>query len=664
MQPNPFLTVLKIAAFAVLAFLVGVSSCQKANLEDKVSRLDSSVAGLARAVEDLERTIRRGGLPSTGTTGPAVKGPEERRRELDASASPSKPLGTPGRYKDFLGTDPDDPEYPPQAAKWDQGEIGRWFGSEPKGFNFIIENSADITNYIEQYVADSPASRQWKNPSLWKPAVCWRVEVSPDYREYTLFLRDDVLWHEPAVDLSKYPHLQGRHPVTANDVKFTLDIIRNPQTDCAALRGYYTDVEDVKVVDDHTVVVRWSKTVYHSIAFTLGLVLTPEFLYAYGEDGRRFPDVTIGQSFNEHFYNRVGCIGCGPYRFVSYEPGQRIILERFEDWYGVHDGVRYPIRRHRYLIYPDAVTNLLKIQAGEVELSGLNAPQWRSQVLENTDPNSPFVNGQIRHFILKSANYAYFGWRNTHPLFKDKTVRKALSYACNRDEICQKIFLGRFRPMSSPVYPDSPEADPDIQPMPFDLTEAARLLDEAGWKVNASSGLREKVVDGATKSFEFTLYWPGPSPDFEAALNQYKNDLLRVGVKMNTQSMEWAVYQKKLHDREFDACSLLWATNGWEHDFDQIWHSRGIKDPGSSNYIEFSNPEVDRLSDELRTTMDPQERIQKVRRIGRILYEEQPYCFFAWQNSFTVHRSYVKNVEGHLYKMRPVLRTFPMWIER
>ena len=104
--------------------------------------------------------------------------------------------------------------------------------------------------------------------------------------------------------------------------------------------------------------------------------------------------------------------------------------------------------------------------------------------------------------------------------------------------------------------------------------------------------------------------------------------------------------------------------HGWDHDFDQIWHSRGIQDPGSSNHIEFSNPEVDRLSDALREEMDLGKRIEMVRRIGRILYEEQPYCFFGWRNEFGVNRTYVKNVQEAEFRPRPFLRTFPMWIAR
>jgi peptide/nickel transport system substrate-binding protein len=659
MQSNPILTVLKILAFAVLAFVVGVSSCQKDNLEAKVSALDQTVASLSKDVQDVRRTLERGG----GRAGSAVDTRPQRpsRAALDASIDPARPVGTPGRYKDFLSEDPD-PEVPPEAAAHTEGELSIWFGPEPKGFNFVTENDAGITNYVEQYVSDAPAGRHWRDPSRWKPGVAWRIEVSPDFREYTMFLRDDVRWHRPKVDLRRYKHLDGDHFVTAADIKFTLDIIRNPQTDCAPLRGYYTDVEEVRVIDPHTVVVRWAKAMHHSIAFTVGLGLMPEFLYAFDENGERYPEATIGQSFNNHWFNRVGFCGCGPYEFAQYESGQRIVLDRFDDWYGANDGLKYAIRRLKLLIFPDGVTNEIKITAGEIRVGALNAPQWKNNILDNKDPNSPYVDGRILHKVTKGADYAYFGWKNSHPLFRDRNVRRALALACNREQICRDIFLGRFTPMASPVYPESPEADPDVKPLPFDLAESKRLLDGAGWALNPATGLREKVVDGERKTFEFTLLWPGPSPDFEAALNQYKNDLLSVGVKMNPQSMEWAAYQKKLQDREFEACSLLWATNGWEHDFDQIWHSRGIQDPNSSNHIEFKNDEVDRLSDELRVTMDPAKRVAMVRRIGRLLYEEQPYCFFGWRNAFTVWWSDVKNVTEHEYKMRPFRRFFPMYV--
>ncbi len=360
MQQSPLLTLFKALAFLALAFLVGVSTCQKANVEDKLTSLERSVSDQSRAVEDLARAIRMGG-GAQGPSRPAETGPSD--AELDRHADPSRPLGTPGRYVNYLSEDPF-PEIPPESADHVDGVTGQWYGPEPKGFNFVTENEGGLTQDIETYVGGTAAVRHVEDPSRWAPSLCRRIEVSPDFKEYTLFFRRDAVWHEPPVDLGRYPHLAGRHMVTAKDYAFTLAVILNPQTDCAPLRGYYRDVEDVTVVDDYTVVVKWKKTLFHSISYTLGMTVMPEFVYAYGEDGRRFPDATLGQSFNDHFLNRVGVVGCGPYRFVSFESGQRIVLERFEEWYGIRDGKHYPIRRRRLLVFPDPVTNLLKIEGG------------------------------------------------------------------------------------------------------------------------------------------------------------------------------------------------------------------------------------------------------------------------------------------------------------
>ena len=171
------------------------------------------------------------------------------------------------------------------------------------------------------------------------------------------------------------------------------------------------------------------------------------------------------------------------------------------------------------------------------------------------------------------------------------------------------------------------------------------------------------MIEGQSTPFEFKLYWPGPNPEFQSALDHFKNDLLKIGIRMVPQSVQWAQFQKDLNDRKFKAFSLLWALGGWEHDFGQIWHSDGIEDTGSSNYIEFDNPELDELQDKLRTLMDPKERVEAIHRIGRILYEEQPYTFFGWSNSFRAYWTRVHGLEENPYFIRPLWRTFPLWMD-
>jgi peptide/nickel transport system substrate-binding protein len=667
MQSNPLLTVLKAAAFAVLALLVFLSFWQKTHVEDQVAKLSSDVSVLSDRISENTRMLgelkHSGGIAvSAGSPGGGTARLDD--AALDASPDPSKPPGTPGRYRNFLKPDPD-PEVDPASAGHKDGDIGLQYGPEPKNFNVLIEHTAPLQENLEKNVCDAPAEEHWKNPYDYRPALCPRVEVSPDLREFTLFFRRGALWHTPALDLTKYPHLGGTHYVTAKDYKFTLDIINNPQSDCAPLRSYYSDVESVTLVDDYTLIVRWKKSVFHSIQYTLTRAVIPEFLYAFGEDGKRFPDETIGQQFNDHFYNKVGVCGCGPYRMTSYEKGAWIHLDRFEDWYGIREGLHYGLKRVHLLIYRDAEVLFAKFQKGEVGISGMGTFHWKAKVLDNKDPTSPWVDGRILPYKGLRPSYMYFGWKFTHPLFSDKRVRKALTLACNREEIIEKILLGHYRVMSVPVFPESRQADPNLKPLPFDLKAAAALLDEAGWMLDTKTGVRTKVIDGQPKRFEFDLmHMTGGGSEQEAIIAYYKNDLLSIGVVMNPKPQEFAEFVNRAQDRRFEALLGVWGTEPWDHDFDQLWHSRHITEPASSNYIEFSNPDVDRLSDELRDEIDISKRAEKVRAVARILHEEQPCTFFGWAVAFGARWSWLKNTIEHTYKMRPFIRPKPMWVDK
>jgi peptide/nickel transport system substrate-binding protein len=702
MEQSPFAGYVKATMFALLAFGVLLTLWQRSKMEDKIVQLDRSVAkmdeslreqrddtrSLARSMDELRgsndamvRLLTEGGARvATGgveqPTGPArvVEPPRDKpagwgwhlNAALDKDLDPSRPLGTPGRYKNFMTPDP--------AGSWAaanppnrNGVLNLPFGAEPKGFNALLENDASLSDYVELYIYDAVGNRHWKRPSAFSqaPGLCWRVEASPDYKEYTLFFRRDAYWHEPPLDVRKYPHLAGKHPVTAHDLKFTVDIINDGQSNCAPLRSYYKDCS-VEVIDDYTAVVRWTQTLFHSLSWTFNGYIMPRFVYAYDEGGREYPKESVGQIFNDHWFDllRVGPVGNGPYRFVRYEPNKFIDLERDDDWYGFKDSPLFAVREQHLRIYRESEIPMNWGRAGELDIFGLNSTRYREWVLEETDPKSPFKDGRITTYKAPNTGYIYFGWKNTDPLFKDKRVRQAMTYACNREEICKKIFLGRYEPMTSPVYPASEEADPDLKPLPFDLDKARQLLEEAGWKINPNTGIREKEVQGRMIPFSFQLNWPGPEPDSENCINQYKNDLISIGIKMEPLSTEWAQFQKDLHDRKYNAFTLLWVVPGWEHDFDQIWNSRGIQDPGSSNYVEFSNPELDRLSDELRTLMDPQKRVEHVHRIGRILYEEAPYTFFGWRRIFRAYHAHVKGVEENPFYTRPLMRIFPFWVVR
>jgi peptide/nickel transport system substrate-binding protein len=94
---------------------------------------------------------------------------------------------------------------------------------------------------------------------------------------------------------------------------------------------------------------------------------------------------------------------------------------------------------------------------------------------------------------------------------------------------------------------------------------------------------------------------------------------------MKIATAEWAVFTKRVHDRDFDACSMLWGDTDVESDPYQVWHSSQIE--GGSNFVGFSHPVADELIERARTEFEASQRSALYRELGRILYDEQPYMW-------------------------------------
>ena len=610
---------------------------------------------LASQIERLVGEIRSGRLRAAG----AGTGPAEPRDDVLHPEVPN-----------FL--EPHDFSGPGAEATRDGTLIRGWSTGDPKGFNPITENSAYLGTLIENYVGASVARRMpWTDPDRWYDDLAWRVEVTDDSREFTIYLRPGVTWHVPSgVDLDdpRYAWLRGEHELTARDLAFTLDMILNPQVQNGALKNYYAELESWKAIDDHTFVVRWKKKLYLNIESTLGIAPIPEFLFAYEEDGTRIPDSTLGLKFNQHWYNNKGFVGAGPYRMASYEPGAQIRLVRSEAYHGP----RPPIREIVYPIFTDPSHGLLKLKARDLILGQLLPSQYREEILRwdgvpagERPANSPFLNGDIRCETHLRPAYNYLGWNADKPIFADRRVRRAMTLALDRDGIIENIYVGLAELAIGPFLSTSPYNDPDVQPLAFDLDRARALLAEAGWLDTDGNGLLDKDLDpddtDPTRTpFEFTMLTVSGRPELLSAMEIFRDNLLAVGVRMGIESVEWSLMIKRMDEKQFDAFTGGWLM-GWEGDPFQLWHSSQADVPKGSNRVGFRNAEADALIEALRETFDREERIRMFRRLHRIIYDEQAYTFFYVPKSVTCWWKEVKGVR--FAKVRPMTNTLPWWVD-
>jgi ABC-type transport system substrate-binding protein len=635
---------------ALVVILLVIVMLQMHNLEERFISQGQQLRALGEATDRL----KSGRAASSQAAGPSA-GDE---------IPPGVKLLHP-EVENFLK--PADTHWPPTGATTN-GVLGRGFEyGDPKGFNPLLENSGISYELIQNYcLAQLGRRNYWTDPDIYHPELAWRLEITDDAKEFTAYLKRGAKWHPASgVNLAdpKYAWLRGEHEVTANDLAFTLELLKNPQVQSGHWNNYYAGVESWKVVDDYTFVIRWKKKEYMNLTNSVELWPTPRFLYGFDEGGKPYPKETLGLRFNQHFYNNKGFMGAGPYRMASYEPGVKITLERFEDYVGEKPAIQKLV----YPIYNDLKQTLLKLRAHEIGVGELMPGQYREEIFEyekagKKPANSPFFDGRIECQKIKRPAFSYVAWNAARPMFADKRVRRAMTHAFDRQRIIDNVYVGLASMAVGPYPSDSPNNDPDIKPIPFDLEAAKKLLAEAGWADTDGDGLLDKELhagDGKRSPFEFRLNWVAGQKELESTAKIFAEDLLKIGVKMQVEPLEWSLLQKRKDERQFDAVTLSWMLT-WVTDLYQIWHSSQADLPKGSNAVGFRNKEADKIIEELRITFDKDARIRLLRAFHRLVHEEQPYTFFLSRKKVYCNWNDVKNV---IYsKDWPIENSFPWWV--
>jgi peptide/nickel transport system substrate-binding protein len=609
----------------------------------QVNRTERRIIDMERRVVSIERAIESGALSSASSSGPigGIFGVPTPPAATSALQDPAN----------MLRLDPM-PVLPPDAKQG--GTLFVHMGSNPKGFNVLAENGADVQELYE-YVSSALIRRQRSDPSKWDPEFAYSMVTPDDGLTYIFKLRQDFVWQKPIVDDPEaYAWLDGEHKVTAHDVKFMLDMVMNDQvTGSAPLRSYYEQLESYRVVDDYTFEIKFSAKEYSQRSVALpALMPIPEFLYAYDSFGERYEPEILGQKFQNHWYKLA--IGCGPYQMTEYESGVKIVLER---------NPAYPLGGNAfeevvYRILPDQNAPPRMLRTKELHLAHLQPGQYRTEVL-NGDPSSPFKNGELTAGEWWTHSYFYIGWNIRKPLFADKRVRQAMSHAFNGDKMLDEVFLGLGERCTGPMPTFLPYYDKSVPGYAFDLDKAIALLEEAGWVDTNDDGIRDKMLDGVRKEFVFDLVVYGNSDEYTTLGSIFSEDLAQIGVKMNVRPMEWSLLLKNVNDREFDAVTLAWVSSP-DVDFNQIWHSSQADTPKSSNHVGFKNAEADAIIEEMKTAFEYRDRVTLAHRFHNLLHEEQPYTFFYTRKRAGYWQPELSNVQ--FAKTRPYKNHEPWFL--
>ncbi len=415
-------------------------------------------------------------------------------------------------------------------------------------------------------------------------------EVSDDNLTITFHLKKGVRFHDGA-------------PLTARDVEFTYRVTMDPNT-LTAYRGDFEPVDSVEVLDDHTLRVRY-KEPFAPALISWGAAVLPRHLL----EGKDINTSELGRH----------PVGTGPFRFVEWTTGQRIVLERNPDYFDLDPdtGMRLPyFDRYVFRIIPDLGVQFNELLAGKIDMMGLKPLQWVRQT------ESERFRSQYNKYKYLANAYTYLGYNLEKPMFQDVRVRRALTHAIDKNEIVEGVLLGLGVPATGPYKPGTWVYNPDVPKYPYDPEKAKALLAEAGWTDTDGDGVLDK--DG--QPFRFTVLTNQGNDQRLKSAEIIQQRLKAVGVEIEIRVLEWAAFINEfVKPGKFDAVILGWTITQ-DPDLYDVWHSSKAV-PGGLNHTHYRNPEVDDLLVRARKTFDREERKRLYDRFQEILAEDQPYTF-------------------------------------
>ncbi len=484
--------------------------------------------------------------------------------------------------------------------------------TEPEHGGRMVESMlGDATNMIGMLATDAGshtiASKIYVSPLKYDknikivPYACESFETLEGGRLLCFKLREDIRWFD------------GK-PLTARDVEFSYLLMTDPDTPTAYGADYHS-VKSFTVTGPYSFEVRYDEPFAPALENWMLDILPKHALE--------------NENLMDTKYSREP-LGAGPYKLKEWKTGQQIVLEANPDFFL---GQPY-IDELVYRIIPDQATQFMELKAGGLDLLSLTPMDYVFQT------SSKWWRENFSKYEYYASGYTFLGFnlRPEHPLFSDVRVRRAVSHAINRQEVVDGVLLGLGVPANGPYKPDSWAYNPEVKPVAYDPAKSLKLLAEAGWVDSDGDGWLDR--DGV--QFSFTILTnQGNAQRIKTAII-IQERLKQVGIKVQVRTVEWATFLNEFVDPgRFDAIILAWSSPP-DPDIHAVWHSEANP---RLNFMRYSNPEVDKLLDQGRSTLDQEQRKRIYWKVQEILAEDQPYCFLYVAKSLPIVHQRIQGIE-------------------
>ena len=426
------------------------------------------------------------------------------------------------------------------------------------------------------------------------PELAESYQVSGDGVTYTFTLRQ-ATFHDGS-------------PVTAADVKATFDGML-AATSRATYKGELSIIQGVEAVDAHTV------------RFTLGHVFAPFVHYLALPESAILPKAWLEKNAGNA---NAPPIGAGPFRFVNWSRGREILVQKFPGYYKPG---KPALDEVHYVFTAADDTRVNALRAGDVDI--IEYVPWKDIPTLKADKNIR-LESTVGPFMMLQFNTKF------EPFSKPE-VRQAIAYAINRDVIINTAFNGIGTPIFGLAIPKGyPGYSPAIDNyFSYDPAKAKELLAKAGYP----NGFKARLL--ATSQYGYHM---------NTAI-AIKSELAKVGITADLDLPDWAGRGAKNNSGDYDFIVAGTAGDITDADWLSNFYYGGKNLVRMNNSPYFDDPEINRLLDSGRATLDEAQRVKIYEAFGQRALQLSPFVHLMWRDQSYALRSTVTgftNMPGFL----------------
>jgi peptide/nickel transport system substrate-binding protein len=434
-----------------------------------------------------------------------------------------------------------------------------------------------------------------------EPWLAESWEVSPDFTEYTLKLREGVTFHDGTM-------------MDAEAIKFNWD--RMIEIGRGSSYLYLDTVEECEVIDDYMVRFKLNGSLPHWLHTLAGVwsfrPQSPAWLKEHEVDG------DMGQQWaTDH-----EC-GTGPYVLEEWTHDDRAVLAKYDDYWQGWEGSH--VEKAIIKFVPEGSTQRLMLESGELDIVF-------SRSMTPEDLKALMSNPEVEVESFPGTRDRWIALRLTRPPLDNVKVRQALAYAMNYDAVIEGIYGGfaeRTGPLRMGFVGDDESLHTQYQ---YNPDKAESLLEEAG-----------------VEDLSLTCLYMNEWPEYTKIAELLQSDLAKIGVQVKLDGQPMSTWASARKDPDYPADIFIggFSVENADH-FSAITplYAGWSIPPAGYNLAWYQNSEVDALFDKAKVEADFGELAQIYREIGQILLDESPYIWAAQLVDVIPH---TKALEGFRY---------------